>query len=47
MPPDLALQAAFGLTLRCDAAPAAQGLRDFLRSAGGQEILVKNGFTRA
>lgn len=45
LPPDIAVVADFGLTLR-DGAPAAAGqFRDFLASGAGQAIFVRYGFT--
>jgi ABC-type molybdate transport system substrate-binding protein len=46
LPPELAVRADFGLTLRNDAPPEAVRFRDFLTGDQGQAIFVKNGFTR-
>jgi molybdate transport system substrate-binding protein len=46
MPPDLAVRADYGLTLRNEAPPAAAQLRDFILSPAGQAILVRYGFSR-
>ena len=46
LPPELAVQADFGLTLRNGAPAEAARFRDFLRSDAGQAIFVKYGFTR-
>jgi molybdenum ABC transporter molybdate-binding protein len=46
MPPELAVRADFGLTVRVGAPPQAEAFRDFLASDAGQAIFVKYGFTR-
>jgi molybdenum ABC transporter molybdate-binding protein len=46
MPPELAVQADFGLTVRVGAPPQADAFRTFLASDAGQAIFVKYGFTR-
>jgi ABC-type molybdate transport system substrate-binding protein len=44
LPPDLAVEADFGLTVLADAAPAAAALALFILSQEGQEILAAHGF---
>jgi ABC-type molybdate transport system substrate-binding protein len=46
MPPELAVRADYGLTLRVAPAPDAVRFRDFIMSDAGQAILAKYGFSR-
>jgi ABC-type molybdate transport system substrate-binding protein len=46
LPPELAVSADFGLTVRTGAPPAAERFRDFLLSDAGQAIFERAGFTR-
>lgn len=47
LPPEIAVTATFGLTVRVAAPPAAERFRDFLSSDRGRAIFVQHGFEDA